>query len=213
MPDIAPLAAAGPRELKRPRPIPKAVRAAITVMVYGKLDDHDCAPLDFIEAGKLAGIKPDVMRRYLDRADVRALLRSERRAFREAVCAGNELALRRQRDFSKNGMVVVASVRALEQMEAEATARPANSVIPGVCIVITQPAPPPPPDRQMPTISINEIEATAAPLSQTYMLDPAGRADFAAPIEPAVPGRSHYEPPPGGDAAPAPRNPFADDGW
>src|SRR5689334_15710687 len=108
MPINPPLRASGSRELKRPRPIPKAVRDAITLMVYGKIDDPDCAPVDFITAAKLSGIKPDVMRRWLDRAEVRALLRSERRAFREAICAGNEAALQRVRDKSANGMVTVA---------------------------------------------------------------------------------------------------------
>ena len=117
MPINPPLRASGSRELKRPRPIPKAVRDAIALMVYGKIEDPDCAPVDFITAAKLSGIKPDVIRRWLDRAPVRALLRSERRAFREAICAGNEAALQRVRDKSANGMVTVAAVRALEQID------------------------------------------------------------------------------------------------
>ena len=117
MPINPPLRASGSRELKRLRPIPKAVRDAVNLMVYGRLDDPDCRPLDFIEAAALASIKPDVMRRYLDRGDVRALLRRERRAFREAICAGNEGALQRVRDKSANGMATVAAVRALEQIE------------------------------------------------------------------------------------------------
>jgi hypothetical protein len=48
---------------------------------------------------------------------VRALLRNERKAFRAAVCAGNEAALQRVRDKSANGMCVVASVRQLQAME------------------------------------------------------------------------------------------------
>jgi hypothetical protein len=112
-----PLTASGSRDLKRPRPIPRTVRDAIVLMVYGKLDDADCKPLDFVEAAKLAGIKPDVMRRYLDRGEVRVLLRNERRAFRDAICAGNEGALQRVRDKSANGMATVAAVRALEQIE------------------------------------------------------------------------------------------------
>jgi hypothetical protein len=86
-------------------------------MVFGKIDDPDCKPLNFIEAAKLAGIKPDVMRRWLDRAEVRALLLKERKAFRAAICAGNEAALQRVRDKSANGMVTVAAVRALEQID------------------------------------------------------------------------------------------------
>ena len=81
-------------------------------------DDPDCKPLRLIAAAKLAGIKPDVMRRYLDRVEVRSLLRAERRTFREAICAGNEGALKRVRDQAGNGMAVVASVRALEQLDS-----------------------------------------------------------------------------------------------
>ena len=136
MPITSPLGSAGdPDPRKRARPIPRRVRDAVTLMVYGKIDDPDCAPLNFIEAAKLAGIKPDVMRRYLDRADVRALLRSERRAFREAICAGNEGALQRVRDKSANSMAQVAAVRALEQIDAEVGTRPDNAM-PGVTIRI-----------------------------------------------------------------------------
>jgi hypothetical protein len=42
---------------------------------------------------------------------------------REAVCAGNEGALKRVRDTSENGMTVCAAVRSLEQLnEAEGCA-------------------------------------------------------------------------------------------
>ena len=122
--------------------IPPKVREAVRLMVYGRLDDPDCAPVGFIEAAKIVEIKPDVMRRSLDRADVRALLMGERRAFRAAVCAGNELSLRRVRDCSANGMATVAAVRALEQLdEADAPHRSGNQRTPGVTIII-HPAPP-----------------------------------------------------------------------
>jgi hypothetical protein len=147
MPTIPPLTASGSRELKRPRPIPKVVRDAVNLMVFGRLDDFDCKPLNFIEAAKLAGIKPDVMRRWLDRADVRALLRSERRAFREAICAGNEAALQRVRDKSANGMVTVAAVRALEQIDDAEPYRRSAHENPHVTIRIlnVQPSPAPEP--------------------------------------------------------------------
>jgi hypothetical protein len=119
MPTNPPLTASGRREPARPRSLRRNVREAIGYMVFGRLDDPDCAPLNFIEAAKLAGIKPDVMRRWLDRAPVRALLRSERRAFREAIRAGNEAALQRVRDESANGMCVVAAVRGLEQISED----------------------------------------------------------------------------------------------
>jgi len=135
-----PLTSAGSRELERPRPISLRVRAAVRLMVYGRLDDSDCKPLSFIEAAKIAGIAPDVMRRYLDRADVRALLLRERRAFRVALCAGNEGALARVRDKSENSMAVVASVRALEQLDVEGEARSAGGAPAiGVTIQIVSP--------------------------------------------------------------------------
>ena len=106
---LAPLTSFGPRDLveKKPRPVPKAVKDAVTLMVYGKPDDPDGRPVDFIEAGRACGIKPDIMRRWLDRPAVRALLHAERRAFRAAICAGNELSLARVRDRSENGMAVI----------------------------------------------------------------------------------------------------------
>jgi hypothetical protein len=139
-----PLAAAGSRELKRPRPIAPKVREAVQLMVYGRLDDPDCKPLSFIEAAKIADIAPDMMRRYLDRADVRSLLLRERRAFRAGICAGNEGALARVRDKSENGMAIVASVRALEQLEGESAERGAPGATgPGLTIQIISAAPQP----------------------------------------------------------------------
>jgi hypothetical protein len=136
MPANPPLTAAGRREPKRTRPIPRKVREACDLMVYGRRDDEDCKPLDFIEAGKACDIAPDIMRRWLDRAQVRAYLLASRRTFREAICAGNEGALQRIRDKSLNGMAVIASVRALEQLDEETNARPANAPTPGVTIRI-----------------------------------------------------------------------------
>src|SRR6516162_8746523 len=117
MPILPPLTSSAGREVKRPRPIPPKLREAIGLMVYGHPDDPDCRAFTFIEAAHETGIKPDVMRRYLDRPDVRALLLSERRAFRAAICGGNEGALLRVRETAHNGMAVVAAVRALEELE------------------------------------------------------------------------------------------------
>jgi hypothetical protein len=135
-----PVTASGSREPeKRPRPIPKAVRAAIKLMVHGDPDDQDGRPLPFIEAGKQCGIKPDTMRRYIHRPDIVMLLRAERKAFREAICAGNEGALLRVRETSPNGMAVIGSVRALEHLSEEdgAPGRPGFiRQMPGLTVVI-----------------------------------------------------------------------------
>ena len=106
MPANPPLATSGSRDpdRQRPRPIPRPIRRAIEIMVRGKPDDPDCKPLSFVEAAKLCDVRPDIMRRWLDRSEVRRFLLAERRAFRDTVCAGNELALQRVRDRSANGM-------------------------------------------------------------------------------------------------------------
>jgi hypothetical protein len=158
MSTVPALTASGPRELKRARPIPARVRRCIELMVYGRADDEDCAPLSFIEAAKLVGIAPDQMRRYLDRADVRALLLATRRKFREMICCANEAALQRVRDKSPNGMVTVAAVRALEQLETESDARPAGNSAPGLTIHIVQRA-----DRPAPPVDVTPAPATAVP--------------------------------------------------
>jgi hypothetical protein len=98
-------------------------------MVYGHPDDVDCGALTFVEAADATGIKPDVMRRYLDRPEVRALLLAERRAFRTAICGGNEGALLRVRETAQNGMAVVAAVRALEELEAPRDGRGVNVTV------------------------------------------------------------------------------------
>jgi hypothetical protein len=156
MPTNPPLTASGSRELKRPRPIPRRVRDVITLMVYGRADDEDCKSIDFIEAAKLVGLHPDQMRRWLDRADVLALLRRERKACRAAINAGNPRALQRVRDKSKNDMAVVASVRQLEMsdqadLHGPAVTSPHMTIViqqapasPNPKIIDHEPAPPPP---------------------------------------------------------------------
>jgi hypothetical protein len=110
-------------------------------MVRGRPDDPDGKPLDFITAAAACDVAPDRMRQWLDRAEARAFLRAERRAFRDAVCAGNELALKRVRDTSENGMAVIGSVRALEQLDEEKSV--GVQQIPGFVIQIISPAAPP----------------------------------------------------------------------
>jgi hypothetical protein len=185
MPDNPPLAAAGPRDPEeRPRPIPKAVRLAIALMVAGKPDDPDCAPLSFIEAAKLAGIKPDVMRRYLDRANVRALLRSERRTFREAICAGNEGALRRIRDESANSMAQIGAIRTLEQLSDGDAARLPHTGEPGVTIriinaIAVAPEPTSPsPARLLPSFEPPTIDVKPRRDAAGYLLDELGNRVF-----------------------------------
>jgi hypothetical protein len=143
MPAIAPLTAAGPREPKqRQRPLPPKIRAVCDLMVFGRLNDENCAPLSFIEAAKECGVAPDVMRKWLDRGQARAYLLSQRRIFRAALCSGNELALLDIRQNAANSMARIAAVRALEELHEEGNARLEQREKPGITIRIL-PAPPP----------------------------------------------------------------------
>jgi hypothetical protein len=141
-----PLAAAGAREPdKRPRPIPKVVKEACLLMIYGDVDDEEASPIDFISAAKAVGMRPATLRRYLTRPAVIGFLRGERRAFREAVCAGNEAALQRVRDGDQhsNPMARIAAVRALENMDGADQARPGEQPVAGIVIrILNQVSPP-----------------------------------------------------------------------
>jgi hypothetical protein len=169
MPAVPPVAASGSRDLaKKPRPVPRHVRHMIELMVRGA--DPDGAPLDFIAAAKVAGIKPDVARRWLDRSEVRRLLRAERTAFREAICAGNEGALKRLRDAAPNSMVQLNAVRTLESLseaDEHAPSRGPTTPAPGlILVVVEQPrpaAPAPPPIDITPATDVRK--AVPAPTS------------------------------------------------
>src|SRR5262245_2801898 len=108
----------GASQPKRPRPIPKEIRAVVALMVNGiHGTEDDPRPLSFVEAARAVGVRPDRARHYLDRVEVRRLLIAERRAWRAAICAANETALQRVRDTSVNGMATVAAVRCLEELD------------------------------------------------------------------------------------------------
>src|SRR5437660_9783852 len=116
MPENPPLLASGSRDPKKPRPLPAKVKAMIGFMVRGDPADTEAKPLDFIAAGGLAGIAPDVARRWLDRTNFRTALKAERRAFRDALCAGNELALARIRG-GDNATAAVRRIQLLEELD------------------------------------------------------------------------------------------------
>lgn len=146
MPDHPPLASSAPREpMKRPRPIPRQVRAAIALMVRGRDDDPDTKPLNLVDAAKAAGVTPWVLRRYFDRPAVIALLRSERRAFTASLTAANPAALRDIRETAVNSMARVAAIRELERLDETNTHRQSVQESPFVTIKIVNVVPAPNP--------------------------------------------------------------------
>lgn len=127
----APFAASGPREpTQRPRQIPQAVRAAALQMIY-----EGC---DLVVAAEASGLRVDTLRRWLHRPELVSLIRRERAAFRQAICSGNELALKKVRDGSPNAMAVF---RALDQLQGDDGGR-ADGVSPGITLrIIAAPQP------------------------------------------------------------------------
>jgi hypothetical protein len=146
------------------------VKDVLRLMVYGRLDDADCQPLDFIAAAKECGIRPDQMRRYLDRPAVRALLMQERRAFRAAICASNEAALLDVRNHSANGMARIAAVRALEQLGDDESGAPGAAASPGITIrILTAPSTPEPMVDVSPVRPLlRQIEREAEPAEPAF---------------------------------------------
>jgi hypothetical protein len=119
-----PITSSGPREPARPRPIPPKIKLVCHLLVWGRDNaDADALPMTLLEACAVAGIRPFVARRHLDRPQTIAHLRQERRKYREILCSGNERALQRARDFSGNAMAVIQSVRTLDQLQIEEIGR------------------------------------------------------------------------------------------
>jgi hypothetical protein len=111
------------------------------LLIHGVTDD-ECAhrALDFVEAGQMVGVRPDQFRRWLSRSVIISLLKSERAVFLDSICASNPAVLRKTRDTSGNGMVIVQAVRTLEEMNSKHGVRSPGSYgdasAPGISINI-----------------------------------------------------------------------------
>jgi hypothetical protein len=137
MPTTQPVRASGSHEMRRPQPIPPRIKQALLAMVYGREGDAEPVPLDFIEAAAVAGIRANILRRWLHKPSVVLFLRRERAAFRAAICASNEFFLRKVRNTSENGMAVIGAVRGLEDLsEREITSSRGTQQTPGIVINI-----------------------------------------------------------------------------
>jgi hypothetical protein len=168
-------------------------------------------PMDFIEASKIAGVRPDQMRRWLDRPSVVALIRAERKAWRAAICAGNESALKRIRDADDgNQMAQVQAIKTLEAIDAEQINQTRGSVTqPGLIIqIVGGPAPSPMVDVTPPPAMPRQIEHEPEPPPTEhgeFISIEEVRGEQAPPREPDWP--------PEPEAAPLPREPRTLDEW
>jgi hypothetical protein len=168
MPTSQPVCASGSHEVRRPKPIPVKVREACLAMIYGRPDDDDAVPLDFIQAAKFVGIRANILRKWLHKPAVVALIRRERTAFRTAICAANEYALKKVRDTSRNPMGVCAAVRGLEQISDDPHSRGVAPESPHITINIV------PPPASLPSPAMKTIEHSPAELEPAERRGPDG---------------------------------------
>jgi hypothetical protein len=146
MPAITPIRASS-REPKSERPVPVAVKRACLLMIYGDAAaGADATPLSFIQAAQVAGLRANILRKWLDKPAVIQFIRRERALFRRALCCGNEAALAAIRDGGQNAAASVRAVLALEQIDAvDSINSRTDGNTPGVVIVISAPRPAPEP--------------------------------------------------------------------
>jgi hypothetical protein len=74
-------------------------------------------------------MKPDTLRRYLHRLDVRALIADEKKAFLAWATSANAQALTSIRDTSANDAARVRAVLALEELETPRDGRSVSVVV------------------------------------------------------------------------------------
>jgi hypothetical protein len=117
MPTNYPVAASGERPPKRARPLSAGVKAAVNALVWGVEGDDGRSPVTLGEAAAEGAMRPDTLRRYLHRLDVRALIADEKKAFLAWATSANARALMDIRDTSANDAARVRAVLALEELE------------------------------------------------------------------------------------------------
>jgi hypothetical protein len=131
MPILPPVAASGAREPERAaRRIPSKVRACVVAMVNDGLN--------FIEASQLHGLRPATMRTWLHRPEVVALIRAERKAYRQAILGTAEHALADVMNNAENSQARVNAAKAIVEIDRDDYARPhaGERTLPGVSIRI-----------------------------------------------------------------------------
>jgi hypothetical protein len=116
MPRVYPIAAAGERLPKHARPLGASLKAAARLLVWGFPDGDGHRPATLVEAAAAGSMRPDTLRRYLRRPDMRALIASERKALLAWAMGANPQALMSIRDTSLNDAARVRAALALEEI-------------------------------------------------------------------------------------------------
>jgi hypothetical protein len=122
------------------------VKAAVKALVWGVESDEGRRPVTLGEAAAAGSMKPDTLRRYLHRLDVRALIADEKKAFFAWATSANAQALMDIRDTSTNDAARVRAVLALEELEGprdgkgvSVTVNNAVAIRPGYIIKLREP--------------------------------------------------------------------------
>jgi hypothetical protein len=132
MPTTYPIAASGQRLPQRARPLGAGVKAAVKALVWGVEGDDGRRPVTLGEAAAEGAMRPDTLRRYLHRLDVRALIADEKKAFLAWATSANAQALMDIRDTSANDAARVRAGLRSRSSKARATGRasPSPSITP-----------------------------------------------------------------------------------
>jgi hypothetical protein len=129
MPTTYPIAAAGDRQPKRAPPLAAGVKAAVKALVWGIDSDEGRRPATLAEAAAAESMRPDTLRRYLHRLDMRALIVDEKKGFLAWATSANAQALTNIRDTSANDAARVRAVLALEELETPRDGRSVSVVV------------------------------------------------------------------------------------
>jgi hypothetical protein len=117
MPTSYPIATAGERQPKRAPSLKHGVKAAVKALVWGLEGEEGRKPATLEEAAAAGSMKPDTLRRWLHRPEVRSEIASEKKALLAWATSANPRALMSIRDNGANDAARVRAAMALEELE------------------------------------------------------------------------------------------------
>jgi len=123
------------RPLAHLEPLTDKRRKLVHALVWG---DGKRKTIQISQAPKAAGMSHEGARQALHDAKVQEAIRAESKVRRAVGLMGNLPALERVRDGSKNGLAVVAAVKALEMIGQQDSENAGQRATMGMVIVIPQ---------------------------------------------------------------------------
>jgi transposase-like protein len=143
---LPPVAASGAREPERAaRRIPAKVKASVIAMVT--------EGIDLVAAAQANNLRPASLRQWLHRPEVAALVRSERKAYRQAILCAAEHALADVMNNAENSQARVNAAKAIIEVDRDEYAHPHAG------------------ERTLPGVTIRILNVTAAPTGPSSFVD------------------------------------------